>query len=133
DLPHDESGALLAACDARALALVPLAAPTTTTERLEAIAPDARGFVYTVSVTGTTGERDSLPPGLAETVARVRAAVSVPVAVGFGVSTPQQAADVGRIADGVIVGTRLVRAAGEGGATAVGQLVEELAGALAAG
>jgi tryptophan synthase alpha chain len=130
DLPHDEAGELRAACDERGLALVPLAAPTTTDERLAAIGAGARGFVYTVSLTGTTGEREALPPGLAETVARVRASASVPVAVGFGISTAEQARAVGEIADGVIVGTRVVRAAGEGGAEAVGELVGELAAAL---
>ena len=131
DLPHDEAGDLCAECDARGLALVPLAAPSSTDERLAEIGRDARGFVYTVSVAGTTGERDELPPGLAETVERVRAGASVPVAVGFGISTPAQARAVGDIADGVIVGSRLVRAAGEGGAEAVGAAVAGLAEALA--
>ena len=131
DLPHDEAGDLRAECDARGLALVPLAAPSSTDERLAEIGRDARGFIYTVSLAGTTGERDELPPGLAETVDRVRAGASVPVAVGFGISTPAQARAVGEIADGVIVGSRLVRAAGEGGAEAVGSLVAGLAEALA--
>lgn len=130
DLPHDEAGPLRAACDERGLALVPLVAPTTTPERMDAIGADARGFVYTVSLTGTTGERAELPPGLAGTVERVRAAASVPVAVGFGISTPAHARAVADLADGVIVGSRVVRAAGEGGAEAVGSLVAELAGAL---
>jgi tryptophan synthase alpha chain len=130
DLPYDEAGDLRAECDARALALVPLAAPSSTDERLAEIGRDARGFVYTVSLAGTTGERDELPPGLARTVERVRVSASVPVAVGFGVSTPAQARAVGEIADGVIVGSRLVRAAGEGGAEAVGSLVAGLSEAL---
>ena len=130
DLPHDEAGELRAACDTERLALVPLVAPTTTSERIAAIGADARGFVYTVSLTGTTGERAELPEGLAETVERVRAATEVPVAVGFGISTGEQARSVAEIADGVIVGSRVVRAAGEGGATAVGSLVGELAEAL---
>ena len=90
----------------------------------------ARGFVYTVSLTGTTGERAELPPGLVDTVARVRAATEAPVAVGFGISTAEQARAVAELADGVIVGSRLVRAAGEGGPEAVGALVGELAEAL---
>jgi tryptophan synthase alpha chain len=130
DLPHDEAGELRAACDAEGLALVPLVAPTTTSERIAEIGADARGFVYTVSLTGTTGERAELPPGLADTVARVRAATDVPVAVGFGISTADHARAVAKIADGVIVGSRVVRAAGEGGAPAVGELVAELAAAL---
>jgi tryptophan synthase alpha chain len=130
DLPHDEAGEVRAACDAEGLALVPLVAPTTTPERIASIGADARGFVYTVSLTGTTGERDQLPEGLADTVERVRASTDVPVAVGFGISTAEQARTVGELADGVIVGSRVVRAAGEGGASAVGSVVAELAGAL---
>jgi tryptophan synthase alpha chain len=130
DLPHDEAGEVRAACDAEGLALVPLVAPTTTAERVAEIGADARGFVYTVSLTGITGERDALPPGLAETVERVRGATEAPVAVGFGISTGEQARAVGELADGVIVGSRIVRAAGEGGAAAVGAVVEELAEAL---
>jgi tryptophan synthase alpha chain len=132
DLPHDEADELRAACDAEGLALVPLVAPTTTPDRIAEIGADARGFVYTVSLTGTTGERAALPPGLADTVARVRTATHVPVAVGFGISTPDHARAVAEIADGVIVGSRVVRAAGEGGAAAVGELVGELAAALRA-
>jgi tryptophan synthase alpha chain len=130
DLPHDEAGGLREACDASGLALVPLAAPNTPAERLAAIAADARGFVYTVSVAGTTGERRELPPELRDTVSRVREAASVPVAVGFGISTAEQARQVGEIADGVIVGSRVVRAAGEGGPDAVAEVVAELASAL---
>jgi tryptophan synthase alpha chain len=130
DLPHDEAGELRAACDAAGLALVPLAAPTSTDERLGEVGRDGRGFIYTVSLTGTTGERNELPPELEQTVGRVRAHTQLPVAVGFGISTPAHAAAVGALADGVIVGTRVVRAAGEGGAAAVGQLVGELAEAL---
>jgi tryptophan synthase alpha chain len=107
-----------------------MAAPNTPPERLAAIAQDARGFVYTVSVAGTTGERTELPPELRETVQRVRGAASVPVAVGFGISTAEQARHVGEIADGVIVGSRVVRAAGEGGPDAVAEVVAELASAL---
>jgi tryptophan synthase alpha chain len=132
DLPHDEAAELRDVCDAAGLALVPLVAPTTTPERVHEIGATARGFVYTVSLTGTTGERDALPPDLPATVERVRAAASVPVAVGFGISTPGQAARVAELADGVIVGTRLVRAVGEGGPAAVGELVAELAVALGA-
>jgi tryptophan synthase alpha chain len=130
DLPHGEAGELRAACDAAGIALVPLVAPTSTDERIAEVGRDARGFVYTVSTTGTTGERERLPPEIGHTVERVRASTKVPVAVGFGISTPEQAAEVGEIADGVIVGSRVVRAAGEGGAEAVGELVRDLAKAL---
>ena len=105
-------------------------APTSTPERVAEVGADARGFVYTVSLTGTTGERDELPPGLTSTVEGVRAATEVPVAVGFGISQPDQARRVGELADGVIVGSRVVRAAEEGGASGVGEVVGELARAL---
>jgi tryptophan synthase alpha chain len=118
DLPHDEADEIRAACDARGLALVPLVAPSTSPERLQAIGADARGFVYTVSLTGTTGER-------------VRAAAGrTPVAVGFGIASSEQARAVAELADGVIVGSRVVRAAGEGGAPAVREVVHSLARAL---
>ena len=130
DLPHDEAGELRAACDSEGLALVPLVAPTTTAERLKAIGADARGFVYTVSLTGTTGERDEVPPDLSETVERVRASTEAPVAVGFGISTAAHASAVADLADGVIVGSRVVRAAAEGGPSAVAELVSELDSAL---
>jgi tryptophan synthase alpha chain len=130
DLPHDEAAELRAACDAEGVALVPLVAPTTPADRMEEIGRDARGFVYAVSLTGTTGERDQLPPGLPDTVDRVRASSSLPVAVGFGIATSEQAAAVAELADGVIVGSRLVRAAREGGPAAVGREVAELEAAL---
>ena len=110
---------MLAACDAAGIALVPLVAPTTPDERLARIGAQARGFVYTVSVTGTTGERararrDARPAGAGR-----RRTPTVPVALGFGISTPEQAAAAAAAgADGVIVGTRLVRAAAEGGGRA---------------
>jgi tryptophan synthase alpha chain len=132
DLPLEEAGELRALCDARGLALVPLAAPTTPPQRLGEIGSAARGFLYTVSVLGTTGEREAVHDRFGELVARAKAATRVPVAVGFGISTPEhalQAAAAG--ADGVIVGTRLVRAAGED-PDSVGDVVGELAAALAA-
>jgi tryptophan synthase alpha chain len=134
DLPLEEADEVLGACEARGLALVPLVAPTTPPQRLARIGERARGFLYTVSVVGTTGERDSLSERFSEVVARARAATDVPVALGFGIATPahaRQAAEAG--ADGVIVGTRLVRAAAEASsdpARAVGELVAELATAL---
>ena len=110
DLPIDEAAELREACDRAGVALVPLVAPTTPPDRIEATAAAARGFIYVVSVTGVTGERSELPPELEAVVERVREAASVPVAVGFGVATPEQVRQVGAIADGVIVGSRLVRA-----------------------
>jgi tryptophan synthase alpha chain len=130
DMPQEEAATTRARCDAAGLALVPLVAPSSTPERVAEIGAQARGFVYAVALAGTTGERDELPPELPQLVERVRAATSVPVAVGFGISTGPQAATVGDLADGVIVGSRIVRAAGEGGAEAVGQVVGELDRAL---
>ncbi|HEX4628804.1 MAG TPA: tryptophan synthase subunit alpha, partial [Gemmatimonadales bacterium] len=118
----------------RGLALVPLVAPTTTSERLAAIGARARGFLYTVSVVGTTGERKTLGERFADVVARAKASTEVPVALGFGIATAEQAGQAAAAgADGVIVGTRLVRAAGEGDdpAASVGTVVEELAAGLA--
>jgi tryptophan synthase alpha chain len=137
DLPLEEADGVRTACDAAGLALVPLIAPTTPDERLATIAGRARGFLYTVSVTGTTGERSGVDGSLASVLARAKAHSPVPVAVGFGISTPEQAAGaVAAGADGVIVGSRLVRAAteaadaGEDPAAAVGAAVAALANAL---
>jgi tryptophan synthase alpha chain len=138
DLPLEEAPVVLAACDAAGIALVPLVAPTTPDERLAAIGGRARGFIYTVSVLGTTGERSSGGSGAAEMLARVHAHSRVPVALGFGISTPEQAAAAAESgADGVIGGTRLVRAAaeahdaGEDAAVAAGETVAGLAAGLA--
>jgi tryptophan synthase alpha chain len=92
DMPLEEAAGVRAACDASGVALVPLVAPTTPDDRLDAIGAAARGFVYVVSVTGITGERSALAEGVADVVARTRARTTVPVAVGFGISTPEQAA-----------------------------------------
>ena len=134
DLPVEEATDALRACDERGLALVPLVAPTTTAERLARIGAQARGFVYAVALTGTTGERAGLQDGLGAVVARAGARTTVPVAVGFGISTPEQAAAAAAAgADGVIVGTRLVRAAGESEdpVAAVGALVSAFSASLA--
>jgi tryptophan synthase alpha chain len=137
DLPLEEADPVLAACDAAGLALVPLVAPTTPDGRLAAIGARARGFVYTVSVVGTTGERGAVQEGLAGLLGRVRAQSPVPVALGFGISTgAQAAAAAGAGADGVIVGSRLVRAvteahdAGRDPAREAAGVVAELAAAL---
>ncbi|HET9910543.1 MAG TPA: tryptophan synthase subunit alpha, partial [Anaerolineales bacterium] len=92
--------------------LIQMLAPTTPNERMERIARNAQGFIYLVSVTGVTGERKSVSDGLGDLIARVREHTSVPVCVGFGIGTPEQAKEVGRMADGVIVGTACVRTIG---------------------
>ena len=109
DLPIEESDDLAAACEAAGLALVRLVTPTTPPERAEQIARRSTGFLYCVSVAGVTGARTSLPDGLVERVAWLRTKASVPILVGFGISTPEQARAVAAVADGVIVGSALVR------------------------
>ncbi len=119
DLPPEEAAGFQAACRAHGLALSYLLAPNSPDERIERVTAEATGFVYLVSVMGITGARTGLPPGLAAFVARVRRRTRLPLAVGFGISTPEQAAGVGAVADGVIVGSALVKkvgaAAREGG------------------
>lgn len=107
DLPCDSAAPWLEVADG--LDTVFLVAPTSTPERIAMIAQASRGFVYCVSSLGVTGERSELPAGLADLVARVKGATTLPVAVGFGVGTPAQGADVARIADGVVVGSAIVR------------------------
>lgn len=136
DLPLEEQGEIGGALAAKGLALVPMVAPTTPPERLAAICADAHGFVYVVSTVGVTGEREELPTELTELVEAVKREASVPAAVGFGISTPEQAAKVGEIADGVIIGTRLVRAVGDApdasaAASAVAEFLRETRAALA--
>ncbi|HXQ35268.1 MAG TPA: tryptophan synthase subunit alpha, partial [Anaerolineales bacterium] len=92
--------------------LIPMLAPTSSPERMEMIARNAKGFIYLVSVTGITGERKSLAEGLGDLIAQVREHTSAPVCVGFGISTPEQAKEVGKMADGVIVGSACVKAIG---------------------
>jgi tryptophan synthase alpha chain len=110
DLPLEEQGAIAAPLGERGLALVPLVAPTTPPERRAEICARAQGFVYLVSTVGVTGEREELPSELTELISAAKAEAAVPVAVGFGISSPEQAAAIGELADGVIIGTRLVRA-----------------------
>jgi tryptophan synthase alpha chain len=137
DLPLDEAEDVRDAFAAAGLALVPLLAPTTSAERRARICAVAQGFVYVVSTVGTTGEREELASGLGDLVKATKADAEVPVAVGFGIGTPEHAARVGELADGVIVGSRLVRAVGEAGspaaaAEAVGSFLRETRAALAA-
>jgi tryptophan synthase alpha chain len=109
DLPPEEGGPLRADTDAVGLDLIHLAAPTSTPPRLRLIARQSRGFVYVVSLTGVTGARQALPAGLEGQVRALRLVTTKPVCVGFGISTPAHVAAVGRAADGVIVGSAIVR------------------------
>ncbi len=115
DLPPEEAGPLRAEADPAGLDLIHLVAPTSTPERMRKIARASRGFVYMVSLTGVTGERAALAPDLAAQLRALRAVTTKPVCVGFGISTPAQAASVGRLADGVIVGSAIVRLVEEHG------------------
>lgn len=96
------------------LAFVRLVAPTTPDERMRDIGAHGRGFVYLISRLGVTGARDDVPDELPGTIARLRAATDLPICVGFGISTPDQARRIGALADGIVVGSAIVRAAGQG-------------------
>jgi len=134
DLPIEEADDLETLCLDRNLALIYFLAPTSTPERVSRVTRRARGFIYAVSLTGITGARDHLPADLSEFIHRVKALARCPLAVGFGISTPEQAATVGRLADGVIVGSALVSAAGNGHATrSAGEFVQQLREGLGRG
>ncbi len=109
DLPPEEGSELEAITLRQGLDLIYLLAPTSTEKRIRLVAERSRGFIYLVSVTGVTGARDRLPADLEAFVARVRKVATQPLCVGFGISTPEQAKRVARIADGVIVGSRLIQ------------------------
>lgn len=112
DLPPEEAETLYTAATAHGLDVIFLLAPTSDAARVQRVTAQSSGFVYLVSLVGVTGARESLPPDLADFVARVRAVTDKPLAVGFGIATPEQAAQVARIADGIIVGSALVKAIG---------------------
>jgi tryptophan synthase alpha chain len=109
DLPPEEGAELEAATRKNGLDLVYLLAPNSTEDRIKLVAEKSRGFIYLVSITGVTGTRESLPEELDNFVARVRRVASQPLCVGFGISSPEQAKRVAQIADGVIVGSRLIQ------------------------
>ena len=132
DLIPDEAGDWIAAADAHDLDKVFLVAPSSTPERLEAVTSQCRGFVYATAVMGVTGARASVGEAADALVSRTREHTDLPVCVGLGVSTGDQAAQVGRYADGVIVGSALVRClteadSDEQGLEALGALARELA------
>ncbi len=109
DLPPEEGSELEAITQRQGIDLIYLLAPTSTEERIRLVAERSRGFLYLVSVTGVTGVRDKLPENLEAFVTRVRKMVTQPLCVGFGISTPEQARQVARVADGVIVGSRIIQ------------------------
>jgi len=110
DLPPEEAADFEAVAAAEGLALIHFLAPTSSPHRIETVTARAHGFIYLVSVTGVTGARAGLHADLAGFIGRVRAQTTTPLAVGFGISTPEQAATIGRLADGVIVGSALINA-----------------------
>jgi len=109
DLPPDEGSELESIAQNHGIDLIYLLAPTSTEERIQLVAEKSRGFMYLVSVTGVTGARDNLPPDLEDFVTRVRRVASQPLCIGFGISTPKQAKQIAKIADGVIVGSRIIQ------------------------
>lgn len=131
DLPPDESDELQAAARPAGLDIICLIAPTSTDERVRLVASKATGFIYCVSLTGVTGIRDRLSEDVEGVVRRIKAATPVPVCVGFGVSTPEQARQVAEVADGVIVGSALVSLLESDGTPArLGRFVGELRRAI---
>jgi len=138
DIPAEEDSALGPALRAEGIALIRLATPTTDAARLPAVLHGAGGFLYYVSVAGITGMQQAAADTIVEAVARLKASTELPVAVGFGVRSPEQAADVARAADGVVVGSAIVDVIamaadrGEDPAPAVTKLVKELSGAVRA-
>ena len=129
DLPPEEAGGLRAACDEVSLDLVPLIAPTSSPDRVQAALRVASGFVYFVSMTGVTGARLADPDIIVRSVDAVRPLIDLPLAVGFGVATADQAARVARCADAVVVGSAAVRAA-QGGLETLSAFVASLRGAI---
>jgi len=109
DMPPEESEPLASEAASAGLDLVYMVAPTSTLQRVRLIAKTSRGFIYVVSLTGVTGERQELPAGLASQIEVLRGVTDRPLCVGFGISTPAHAAAVGRIADGAVVGSAIVR------------------------
>jgi tryptophan synthase alpha chain len=108
DCPPEEAGPLADALDAAQVSLIRLAAPTTDDERLKAVVKRTSGFVYYISVAGVTGVKEADAAAVAPHVARVRKASGLPVAVGFGIRTPELAASIARVADAAVVGSALV-------------------------
>lgn len=119
DLPFEEKNELLPLCRAYGVALVPLVAPTSG-ERIERIAREAEGFVYCVSSMGVTGVRSEIKTDIGEIVRHVKAATDVPCAVGFGISTPEQAKKMAALADGAIVGSAIVKLVEQYGQACIG-------------
>ena len=130
DLPIGEALDFREMAAEKDVSICPLAAPTTDDERLDKIAEAASGFVYCVSVAGVTGAREKLPPGAVELLRRARARVSVPVVLGFGISSAEAAVEAGVEADGIIIGSKLMQIVTEGGPEGAGVWLREVREAL---
>jgi tryptophan synthase alpha chain len=109
DLPAEEAGVLKSEADSRDFKLISLVAPTTPDDRMRSILANGSGFVYAISVTGITGERSQLPADLSRRISHLRTQTTMPICVGFGISTAEQVAQLKGQADGVIVGSALVK------------------------
>jgi tryptophan synthase alpha chain len=133
DLPVDELGEFGELAEQRGVALCPLAAPTSTDDRIVEIGRAASGFVYCVSVAGVTGARESLPPGAVELLRRVRSKVSAPVALGFGISSAEAAAEAAAEADGVIIGSKLMQLVADHGPQKAEEWLGEVRKAISKG
>ena len=138
DLPVEESAALASVCQKQGLSLIQLITPTTPRDRALRIAQHTTGFIYYVSVTGITGERTELPPEIAENVAWLRSQTPLPICIGFGISRPEHVRRLAPVADGLIVGSAIVRRVAEAATRPrkevlreIGDYVAELAAALA--
>ena len=136
DLPPEEAGRIERACEQHGLAMCYLVAPNSPIVRLKHVAEKSTGFIYLVSVTGITGARDELPADLVDFVNRVRPFSDGPLAIGFGISTPDQARAIGQLVEGVIVGSALIKvvdralAAGDDPTAAAASYVAEMASSL---
>lgn len=130
DLPIDEALDFREMAAEKGVSICPLAAPTTDDERLERIAEAASGFVYCVSVAGVTGAREKLPPGAVELLRRARARVSVPVVLGFGISSAEAAVEAGTEADGIAIGSKLMQIVAEEGPEGAASWLREIREAL---
>ena len=127
DIPVEEDDSLGDALRAKDIAVIRLATPTTDSARLPTILSNATGFLYYVSVAGITGLQQAAQVSIDEAVARLKVGTDLPVAVGFGVRTPQQAANIARVADGVVVGSAIVELIAEHGTSAAGPVREYVA------
>ncbi len=131
DLPVEEGSELEPCTERHGLDLIYLLAPTSADERVRLVAERSRGFIYLVSLTGVTGSRDRLPADLGKFVARVRKVTKKPLCVGFGISTAEQAREVARTADGIIVGSRIIQLMEtDSTLNAVGKFAQELRQAI---